>query len=251
MKLTFLEFADEITGFYIIFARQFFIEIMSNKPLRILSTKILIPSQKSLLNNLIVRCEPFINVKIVDNKINLKAAHISALFPSKNAVEATLKEKNVPTSVFDKVFCVGEKTADTLCKYGINPIVGHTTADISSKICSYKLKELHCFVGNRSLINNHLSYWESNGIQVYSHLVYETQLISKHLCWVFDIALFFSPSAVEGYLLSKNNTQITAVCIGNSTGNIAEKHFKKVYIAPRPTVEDTLLLTNKISLNTF
>lgn len=208
----------------------------------ILSTKKLSENQKQMLldHSFVLDEENFIETKTKEFK--LENINQNLIFTSQNAVLSLLENPNWETLKSKPVFCVGLKTQELLTEKGFNVIAftGYA-ADLAEIISLIYSKETYTFFnGNlrRDILPNAL---EENKIKFNEIEVYETNLTSKKITTKNDGILFFSPSAVEGYLKLNTIKDEICFCIGESTSESLEaKNIQKIIIAEKPTVENVI-----------
>ena len=82
-----------------------------------------------------------------------------------------------------------------------------------------------------------------NNISVNEIEAYETKYDSIKVNEKIEGIMFYSPSTVQSYM-QINKADKIAFCIGETTGDEAQKHFKDVRIAKVPTVESVIELVN-------
>jgi uroporphyrinogen-III synthase len=213
-----------------------------NTKINILSTKILLPSQKQVLidANFSLIEDDFIETKT--KNFELHTIHQNLLFTSQNAVKSLLQHPKHNDLKMHPVFCVGMKTKEYLTQNGFN-VVAYTdyAADLAEIISLiYKKETFTFFSGNlrRNVLPNILM---DNNIGFNEIEVYETQLTPKQLQTKPDGILFFSPSAIESYLQKNTLNNETCFCIGETTAETLEnKKIQNIIVAEKPTVENVI-----------
>jgi uroporphyrinogen-III synthase len=70
--------------------------------------------------------------------------------------------------------------------------------------------------------------------------VYETTLTPQKIKKAVDGILFFSPSAIESYLMQNKIKNEICFCIGNTTAEALEKITRNIIIADQPSVENVI-----------
>ncbi len=207
----------------------------------ILSTKKLKKSERKLLTdaNFNVLEKKFIKTKKIDFVVNSLNEYV--IFTSKNAVKSVLKN-SVESQVKDKkIFCVGQKTKQFLEK---NHYLVQENADYASDLGliikeKYATHSFTFFSGNfrrntlPDLLNDNFIKWNEE-------VVYETTLNPKKITENIDGILFFSPSAIESYLIENKIENKMCFCIGTTTANALENKTKNIEIASQPTVESVI-----------
>lgn len=212
----------------------------------IFSTKKLTEAQLQRFKGSIkVDSEDFI--KISPNRISpvvLKKEHKNVVFTSKNAVESLLTNISPEELQFKNIYCVGRKTRRLIRKkIGKVTHFKNSATDLAKYLVEYiEGTEVTYFHGNLSL--EHLpSILEENQITVNKIEAYRTKLSGKSIPESVEGILFYSPSAVESYLL-KNKPHPIAYCIGETTATEARKHFREVKVAKIPDTESVIDLVN-------
>jgi len=150
------------------------------KPIQILSTKKLLPTQKQVLleANIALIEEDFIETKI--KNFELSKVNDNLIFTSQNAVQSVLQHPNCSELKSKNVFAVGMKTKDVLTENGFNVIAYTGYASDLAEIISliYGKETFTFFSGNlrRDVLPNTL---KENEITFNEIEVYETNITSK------------------------------------------------------------------------
>lgn len=203
----------------------------------ILSTKILTPTQKQLLEKTSFQLTEYdaIHIDFVDFDGDIIVEN--AIITSQNAAKAVIDKK----VLIRNCFCVGEKTQAFLKAHGQNVIKMTNYAEELAKIIQkkYKNEQFTFFCGSirrdtipEILKLNHISFKEIE--------VYKTTLNPQAIEGFFDGILFFSPSGVESYMTKNNLGQQIAFSIGETTAEEVKKYTKNSIIASHPTIESVL-----------
>lgn len=221
----------------------------------ILSTKLLTPHQKTILNEAGIHLQEYQAINITPKEFQLPAGFDNYIFTSQNAVEAF----NRHLSDFQKnresgkaCFCVGEKTKLLLEKIG-QKVVKRTqnAADLAHFIAkNHKNESFLFFCGNRR--NDDLpDILTKNKVYFKEITVYDTKLNAQHFSESFDGILFFSPSGVKSFTLSNEIGKSTIFCIGNTTAKEAALYTDSIIVPDTPTIENLLkkvISNNNLSL---
>ncbi|WP_339887374.1 uroporphyrinogen-III synthase [uncultured Flavobacterium sp.] len=207
----------------------------------ILSTKKLKKSEIKKLSdvNFNVIEKKFIKTTTID--FHFKKLNEYVIFTSKNAIKSVLKSR-IENQVRDKkIFCVGQKTKLFLEKHHY---LVEESADYANDLGliikeKYKNHSFTFFSGNirRNTLPDLLN---ENNIKWNETVVYETALNPKKIKKNIDGILFFSPSAVESYLIKNKIENQTCFCIGTTTAKALESKTKNIQIAAQPTVENVI-----------
>lgn len=215
------------------------------RPVRILSTKKLKANQKQFLLNAgfsVIEAD-FISIKNKDFAFsNIKD---NLVFTSQNAVKAVSNRPGVQEIRRKPAFCVGERTAGLLDASGFTVQEWAEGASELAKIAvsGYASESFTWFCGNirRDELPAALS---SAGVDFNEIEVYETVLAPLKIESEVDGILFFSPSAVEGFLCENKLEGQHCFCIGKTTAGhllkVAGLDPDKVTIANQPTIESTI-----------
>ncbi len=208
----------------------------------ILSTKVLTIAQKQLLGSFKFYENNFIKINRV--AFNIEKTSGLSIFTSQNAVKSISNFEFFNDGVQD-VYCVGDKTANLLKELGKNVLfTGYSSKELALEIIKGKDREVDFFCG--SIRKKDLPFiLNENEIKVNEYIVYETEKTSKQIDFDFDGVLFFSPSAVESFLLKNKAKDSIAFCIGESTSIAALKEFKKVFSSEYTTIESVIECTLK------
>ncbi len=206
----------------------------------IVSTKIL--SKKHISNfsknNIKVLNYGFIKIKSINFSSNLIYKNI--IFTSKNAVKSVLQLNKI--SIKTPVFCVGKKTKNLLEKNNFNVVLYKDYAkDLGVEIVkNHKNNSFTFFCGNlrKETLPNKL---KEHNITFNEIKVYETLLKPHIIKEPANAILFFSPSAVESYLILNTIKNEVCFCIGKTTAQVLEnKKIKNIIIAKKPSVENVI-----------
>ena len=209
---------------------------------RIMSTKKLLSNQKQyLLNaNFSVIESDFIKVSTKEFIFNNKKEYL--IFTSQNAVESVLQNQKLDELKSIKSFCVGEKTRALLQTNGFEVVFqSEYVAELASVICNqYQKNSFTFFSGNlrRAILPEAMQLAK---IEYEEIEVYETILTPQSINSQPQGILFFSPSAVESYLMKNVISNEICFCIGKSTAETLAKSTQNIIIAHQPTVENVII----------
>ncbi|WP_406685394.1 hydroxymethylbilane synthase [Seonamhaeicola sp. MEBiC1930] len=217
------------------------------KTANVYSTKSLTEDQRLLFNEKVspkssdfIKTNPNrIHKRIVKEPIN------NVIITSKNAVDALLMNFSSEELQFKNIFCVGRRT-----KRLVEKRVGKVThSEKNAKaLAEYLVEfiegtEVTYFCSNLRL-DDLPTILEENNIKVNEVEAYQTKYDGVELDDTINSVMFYSPSTVKSYK-QKNNKDVVAFCIGETTAKEARKHFKEVKIAKVPTVESVIELVNE------
>ena len=219
----------------------------SDKITNIYSTKTLTEDQKLLFHNAVV-AKSNDAIKISLNRIPKKIITTeieNVVITSKNAVEALLMNFSAMELQFKNIYCVGRRT-----KRMIEKRIGKVTQMEANakKLANYLIDyiegaEVTYFCSDLRL-DDLPNLLEKNHIKVNEIEAYQTKYDSEKLENTVDGIMFYSPSTVDSFL-KQNKANGIAFCIGETTANVANKHFEDVRIAKVPTVESVIELVNE------
>lgn len=216
----------------------------------ILSTKKLKKSEKKSFSetNFKVIEEKFIQIKKINFQID--SLHEYIIFTSINAVKSLLKREIKHPLKEKKIFCVGQKTKTFLEKKNF---IVQECVDYAEDLGSIIAKKYHhssfTFFSGNIRKNTLPDLLNENNIKWNEVVVYQTSLNPKKIKNKIDGILFFSPSAVESYLIENTLENKICFCIGTTTAKALEHKTKNIKIASQPTVgnviEEVLKYYNK------
>lgn len=210
---------------------------------RILSTKILKPSQKQFLLNAgfsVVEAD-FIRVTALPFELNEIADNL--IITSQNAVHALSAHPDVQEVRRKPVFCIGPKTADLLDEIGFTvQETADNGADLAKIILqNYPSESFTFFSGSLRRDEMPAALLGAN-VALNEITLYKTES-TPHKVGQFEGVLFFSPSAVQSFLSVNNMGSEVCFCIGQTTSKALENITGNIVVANQPTVENTIIQT--------
>jgi len=214
-----------------------------HNPIRIVATKKLSERQKLLLPvNFSVTDEDFISIK--NKEFEVRKMNDCSIFTSQNAVESVLRNKKLKEIKSRKSFCVGEKTKALLKENGFEVLeYSDYAAELASIICNKYPKisfTFFCGTIRRDVLPDALKLME---IKLDEIEVYETTSAPKKIGFKPNGILFFSPSAIESYLMENKIENEDCFCIGNTTAEALKNKTQNIIIANQPTIESVIMKT--------
>lgn len=219
----------------------------SDKITNIYSTKTLTEDQKLLFHNAVV-AKSNDAIKISLNRIPKKIITTeieNVVITSKNAVEALLMNFSAMELQFKNIYCVGRRTKRMIEKR-IGKVT-HMEAN-AKKLANYLIDYIEgaevTYFSSDLRLDDLPNLLEKNHIKVNEIEAYQTKYDSEKLENTVDGIMFYSPSTVDSFL-KQNKANGIAFCIGETTANVANKHFEDVRIAKVPTVESVIELVNE------
>ena len=206
--------------------------------MRLLSTKILSPQFRDRLIQLGCSVVEFPFIKISPLKFELQKIENALIFTSQNAVKIAFESTNISGQIRNKnCYCVGEKTKSLLEKNDQKVIkMSQNSSDLAQFIAKNRKNESFSFFcgTQRSPEIEHLL--GQHNIPLKIHELYKTLLTPKHFESPFDGVLFFSPSAVNSYLLENTwPKDAYGFCIGPTTAGTLKTQTPNVLEAKNPS----------------
>jgi len=191
---------------------------------------------------------PFIQIK----PVNFEWPNLHAnvwVFTSLNAVEAVLKQIPEQLIEFPVVWCVGEKTKAKLQELNFKVEVYFDYAKQLNEYILQNLKNIKLIWFRGSITTGDLTKNFNQNIHWDEVIVYENESNPTEISVPYDAILFFSPSAVESFLLNNSLTGKVCFCIGETTQRkVSERGANTVILPKTPTIENVLLEVKKYYL---
>jgi uroporphyrinogen-III synthase len=210
-------------------------------PISILSTKVLLSPQKQALLNEGFSVTEANFIKTENSDFDLKGINENLIFTSQNAAQSVLLHPKCSALKAKNVFCVGLKTKALLEENGFNVAVYVDYASDLAEIITliYSNESYTFFSGNlrKETVPKALKAANVNFNEIQ---VYETTLTPQKIKKAVDGILFFSPSAIESYLMQNKIKNEICFCIGNTTAEALEKITRNIIIADQPSVENVI-----------
>ena len=209
---------------------------------RVLSTKTLKPSQKTLLHHAGIGLVEYDAISINFLDITIPPGFEYLIFSSKNGVRAFLENLANSRQALKKqklkCFCVGEKTKALLLAHGFRVL---HSAQSSRDLGLYIAKEHHknpiLFICGNQRRNELPTLLKEQNVALTEVVAYETRLNPVKQPGNFEGILFFSPSGVESFFSGNTAGQATAYCLGRTTAVAASAYTERYKSAPKPAVE--------------
>ncbi|TGV03749.1 hydroxymethylbilane synthase [Flavivirga rizhaonensis] len=219
----------------------------ANKKTNVYSTKSFTEDQRLLFHEKVVS-ESTDFIKISLNRIHprfLKNNIQNVIITSKNAVESLITNYNSTELQFKNIYCVGRRT-----KRLVENRIGKVThfEKSAKKLAEYLVEyiegaEVTYFCSDLRLDDLPIILTENN-IKVNEVEAYQTKFDGIKVDESVECVMFYSPSTVQSFV-QKNDADVIAFCIGETTAKEAKKHFKDVRVAKVPTVESVIELVNE------
>ena len=224
---------------------------VSEKRINLIATKSLSMRQTEVLSSdIALFMHDFIKIKhsrlkpvVVKNELE----HV--IFTSQNAVTALLSNFPAEELKFKNIYCVGRKTR-RLIKKQIGDVthMAQSAEELAQFLIDKGVKKATFFCGERRL-DTLPDLLEKHDVELDEVVCYKTLPTPKKFDAQYQGVLFFSPSAVESFLLENEPADLTAFCLGETTAKEARKHFKKVEVAKIPLTSSLLEKVNEIFSN--
>lgn len=192
------------------------------------------------------RSEDFISINFIKFQLPVLTQESTLIFTSKNGVKSLFKNYPEINLKKHKILCVGEKTKQELTD---NKIIVENVLTSSKTTGEWIIKnnftkDIVLFCGNirrkelkEIAIQNNIKYRET--------IVYETILTPVKVENNQEGILFLSPSAVKSFIEINTMPEAIAFCIGKTTAEEANKHFKNIEIADELTIESVIKKATK------
>lgn len=208
----------------------------------IVSTKKLLSNQKQYLLNADFSVIESDFIKVISKNFEFINRKDYLIFTSQNAVESVLQNEKLDELKTIKSFCVGEKTKLLLQRNGFEVVFqSEYVAELASVICNqYQKNNFTFFSGNlrRAILPEAMQLAQ---IEYEEIEVYETILTPQPINSAPEGILFFSPSAVESYLIKNVISKEICFCIGKTTAETLANTTHNIIIAHHPTVENVII----------
>ncbi len=205
----------------------------------VLATIKLSEKQKIALENagFLVVEKKFITTKSCIFKI--KKLNKNIIVTSKNAVKSILKSSY---NLKDKnVFCVGKKTKKALVENGFQVVASANYAeDLAQKIAANFSTESFTFFSGNLRLNTLPEAFLKNNIEFNEVEVYKTKLKPHKINTAIDVALFFSPSSVNSFLVNNATEDKSCICIGKTTAKALKNNAKQIFVAAKPSINEVI-----------
>lgn len=209
----------------------------------ILSTKRLFSHQKQLLldANFEVIESDFIQIEF--KPFELKSTTDFLIFTSQNAVKSVVQNQKFIFLKTIKCFCVGQKTKELLEEKGFEVLhFSEYAEELAAYILAHYSKSSFTFFSG-NLRRDTLPEAMSKANIVFTEIeVYQTILKPQKINLKTDGILFFSPSAIESYLMDNGITNEICFCIGTTTAEGLKHRTQNIQIAPQPIVDSVIKL---------
>lgn len=210
--------------------------------IRIVSTKKLLPNQRQYLLNAGFSVIEADFIGILYKTFTLDNAADNLIFTSLNGFKAFLQHTASRMLVANPVFCVGYKTKEIIERHGFSVVETANDAKALADIITsqYPERKFAFFSGSkrRDELPDALN---KAGVNFTETKVYDTLLAPQKISAKADAFLFFSPSAVESYIIDNSITDETCFCIGETTANALKNITANIIVAHKPSIENVIV----------
>ena len=204
--------------------------------MRLLATKILAPEFKERLiqQDFSVIEYPFIKIRPLPFPKDTFQKHI--ILTSQHATQLLLEQASFYSQLNDyRFFCVGEKSAKMLKAQKARVLEIAPSASVLAETIRQSYSDYafsYCCGHKRlSIIETQLGKAK---IILHIQELYNTILNPKQIKTTLDGILFYSPSAVESYLLKNKIDQAHCFCIGTTTAKKVRQYTQNYSVAKAP-----------------
>jgi uroporphyrinogen-III synthase len=209
--------------------------------INILSTKILLSTQKQALLNAGFTVTEANFIKTENSDFDLNGINDNLIFTSQNAAQSVLLHPKCSALKSKKVFCVGMKTKALLEENGFNvEVYLDYASDLAEIITLIYGKESYTFFSGNLRKETLPKALKAAKVNFNEIQVYETTLTPQKIKTPVDGILFFSPSGVESYLKENKIKNEICFCIGETTAETLDKTTRNIIVADQPSVDNVI-----------
>jgi len=213
----------------------------------IYATKTLTKNQTLLFNEKVISdSSDFIKISINRIKPQIIRQPIkNVIISDKNTAEALIHNFSKDELQFQNIYCIGRRTKRFISNtIGEVKKVEKSDCDLIAYLINHMDGNELTYFGHESLSSDLQTLLLNQNITVQSIKAYDIKSDDKKIKDSVKGVLFFNPLAVHSYLKQNHSNKI-AFCLGNSSADEANKHFKDVRIAKIPTVDSMIELVNE------
>lgn len=218
-----------------------------SKNIMVYSTRLLTTKQEQeFQSKFSVNSSDFIKIQLIpQDEIRLDQIHDHLIFTSQNAVKAVLDHDSVDSLRNRSIFCVGKNTGKLIEKNLGAVSYTATSAEALALylVNNHQQNSFTFFCGNlrQAILPDTL---RENSIEIEEIECYKTIPDPVKINDLYEAVLFYSPSGVQSFIMENSPGDSVAFCIGNTTGAMAQKFFKKVVISEKSTIEGVIESVN-------
>jgi uroporphyrinogen-III synthase len=144
------------------------------------------------------------------------------------------------------VFCTSQTTYQSVLSAGLSiKGVAHNAELLANEILKNRMITSVTFIAGNRRRDELPQVLRQHGVAVHEVMAYRTDLTPITIAEAFEGIVFFSPSAIDSFLLLNRITRISCFCIGQTTARYAQqKGFESALVAENPTEEAMVSLLN-------
>ncbi len=163
------------------------------------------------------------------------------IITSKNTIKLLLTNYKPNELQHINFYCVGDKTAKIIVDNNLKLVtIALSSAQLANKLVQNDAIKNYTFICGEMRRNELERILKNRKIQLNEYIIYSTTLSPNEIKQPLDGILFFSPSAIQSYLLKNSITTETLFCIGNTTATEAKKYSTNIIIADSQTIESVV-----------
>jgi len=217
-----------------------------HQKINILSTKTLSKDLISILpvNNFNTLSLDFIQTNRIpfDEKEILNSSN-HWIISSKNTLNILFDTYSLEDLKHIFFYCVGDKTSNIITHNNLKLITSaQSSSDLAKDIVENYNQTVFTFIGGEMRRKELTRILKSQTIELSKYNVYSTNLFPCKIESKQNGILFFSPSAVQSFVLKNTITTEQLFCIGNTTANEAKQYSTNINIAQNQTIESVIEL---------
>jgi len=221
---------------------------MTNR-INILSTKTLYVNTLDSFNvsKFNVMAFDFIKINTISfNKTELFNASKHWIITSKNSLEIIFNTYSLEDLKSIHFYCVGDKTAQLIESKQLNLITSALNSKtLAETIIKTYSNHIFSFIGGEMRRGELPSLLKNRQIQFTEFTIYSTSLSPNEINEHVDGVLFFSPSAVQSFMINNTLDKCIAFCIGHTTATEVKKYSHNYKVAKQQTFESVIELTQQ------
>ena len=218
-----------------------------NKKITILSTRQLPNNIKSLLDKNVFNYVEynFIEIQPLPFKKDELLQKNNWIITSKNALKIILNTYSISELKSINFYCVGQQTSHLIVENKLKLIEwANYSENLAHKIIKHHSQKHFFFIGGEMRRYELPSLLKNQNVSFEMINVYTTVLSPNEINQIVDGLLFFSPSAVNSYVINNSIKNEDLFCIGNTTAKEAKKYSRQIFIPKEQTFKSVIDLVN-------